>query len=278
MMQQTIIRASTLSGYADCPRRTAAKVFKREVEDAGYALRDTPANIGAVVGTSMHAGAAASLNHKMRFGGIGSAADAQQIALETFSEEMKKEETIWDKTTPDNNTAQQQILSLLGALRATILPVITPLEVEKRLRATVSENIVLSGQVDVNVEDGITDWKSGTTRRSNGPQYGAYLLLARSNNMPNAHKATEYYVPRVSPKKEQPAPEVHAYNQVTAEQSAVSVLKHIERDLLDFRATGDRNTFLSNPSSVLCSDKYCPAWGSNFCKDHKTKGESHERA
>ncbi len=278
MSQQITVRASSLSGYADCPRRTAAKTLKGEVEAAGYSLRETPNNIGAIVGTAMHSGAAVSLTHKMRYGALGNATEAEHVALESLTEEMQKSEMLWDKATPDNNTAQQQTLRMVGALRSTILLTITPLEVEKRLQAIVSENIILSGQVDVNLEDGITDWKSGTVRRANGPQYGAYLLLGRSNNIGNAHKATEYYVPRTTLKKEQPRPEVHPYEQAAAEQSAVSVLKHIERDLLDFRITGDRNAFLANPSSVLCSDKYCPAWGTNFCKDHKKKGESHDNA
>lgn len=42
-----VIRASSLSGYADCPRRSAARMFRREIIAAGFDLRETPPGIGA---------------------------------------------------------------------------------------------------------------------------------------------------------------------------------------------------------------------------------------
>jgi hypothetical protein len=260
------IRASSLSGYADCPRRTAANIFKGEIEEAGYILLSPPLSIGAAVGTAMHAGAAYSMTEKKNTGHIGNNTEAEQIALEVLDLTVEQGIT-WDKEAENINSAQKQTLSLLKACREHVVPHITPVEVEVRLEAKVSEEFILSGQVDINEEYGLVDWKSGKKRRANGPQYGAYSLLARSHGKENK-KATEVYIQRVREGKEQPLPKYHIYDVAVAENSAISVLKHIEKDLAAFRESGNAREFLANPSSMLCSEKFCPAWGTGFCKEY----------
>jgi hypothetical protein len=34
---------------------------------------------------------------------------------------------------------------------------------------------------------------------------------------------------------------------------------------------GDPWAFAANPSSMLCSAKFCPAYGSDFCTEHMKK-------
>jgi hypothetical protein len=36
--------------------------------------------------------------------------------------------------------------------------------------------------------------------------------------------------------------------------------------MAQFNATGDVNCFMANQMSMMCSDKYCPAWGTKFCE------------
>lgn len=262
-----IIRASSLARYADCPRRSAANIFRTEVEDAGFKLRSLPQNIGAAVGTAMHAGAAYSMLEKKNTGGIGNATEAEMIALEAL-ETGVKEGVQWDNVAENVNSAQQQTLSLVRACREHVVPHITPVEVEVRLEAEVSEGVILSGQVDINEEYGLVDWKSGKERGQYAPQYGAYSLLARSHGKEN-RKATEIYIKRVKEGKEQPTPVYREYDVAVAENAALAALRHIERDLGRFRETGDKREFLANPSSVLCSNKYCPAWGTGFCREYQ---------
>jgi hypothetical protein len=50
------------------------------------------------------------------------------------------------------------------------------------------------------------------------------------------------------------------------ENVAMSLIRKLERDYKEFLETGDPNTFLANPASMLCSEKYCPAWGTGFCQ------------
>lgn len=261
------IRASSLSGYADCPRRSAARIFRVEAENAGYIINATKNTIGAAVGTAMHAGTAYSMFEKKKTGTIGNATEAEQIALESL-DNGTKDDVQWDDTADNLNSAQKQALSLLRAAREFVVPHITPVEVEVRLEARVSEEITLSGQVDINIEQGLVDWKSGKLRGQYSTQFGAYSLLARSHGKDNT-KATEVFIQRVKEGKQQPIPTYHDYDVSRAENSAISVLKHIERDLVHFRETGDAREFLANPSSMLCSAKYCPAHGTRFCNEHK---------
>lgn len=267
-MLETVIRASSLSGYADCPRRTAARILRSEIENAGYILRSTPKTIGGMVGTAMHAGTAHIMTEKKKTGFLGNIIEAEQAALESLENEIAGDTFLYDKYTPDLNDAQKQTLSLLKACRQEILPHITPVEVEIRLEAKVSENLILSGQLDLTAEHGLMDWKSGRMRRPNGPQYGAYRLLAKTHGK-IGDKTTEIFIRRVKADKPQPMPEIHEYQAATVENSAISVIKHMARDIDEFRKTGDPREFLANPSSMLCSDKYCPAWGTGFCKEHK---------
>jgi hypothetical protein len=113
-------------------------------------------------------------------------------------------------------------------------------------------------------------------RRYNYGQIGAYSLLSRSNHpeIP-VEKLRVQFIQRVPLKKEQPLPVTEEYDQPTAEQAAVSALKHIMLDVNEFRRRtmeGDappEHAFMANPASLLCSPKFCPAFGTGFCREHK---------
>ncbi|CAO3439801.1 hypothetical protein [Azospirillum argentinense] len=56
------------------------------------------------------------------------------------------------------------------------------------------------------------------------------------------------------------------------------MIRHIQTDLKIWREgdpvqgiePGDPWAFAANPSSKLCSDRFCPAWGTAFCREHQT--------
>ncbi len=262
------IRASSLSGYTDCGRRTAANIFRDAIEAAGYHLRQTPQNIGAIIGTAMHEGAAYSLTRKKDHGEMGCENEANQAAIANLEENMQ-EEFIFDPATISKDDAVKQTKSMLKALRDHIIPLVVPTMIEERLKARIG-NIVLSGQTDAGEADGIIDWKSGRVKRYHINQIGAYGLLARSHGK-GASKGTEYFTQRVKPDKEQPLPVKSEYDMPIAENSALSITKRIGRDFEEFQKTGSRFAFMANPSSMLCSDKYCRAYGTDFCREHKKK-------
>jgi PD-(D/E)XK nuclease superfamily len=282
MTYPTVIRASSLPGYSDCGRRWAASTLRKELAEAGYDLNVTlRISVGASVGTGVHGGAAHMLLEKMNTGDLGNAQEAVDFGISEF-EAHSKDGILWDDVTQNANDAQQQVRRMVQVYRATIAQEITPVAVERRLEAAVGDGFVLSGQSDLQVLNPgqIRDTKTGKTMRAHYAQVGSYSMLART-----AHKEFPVnglvvdFIPRVNLKKPQPLPISEHYDQVTAENAAQAAIDHIRIAVGEFRRRvqeGDappEHAFLANPSSLLCSPKYCGAWGTNFCNEHK-KGKA----
>lgn len=277
-MITTTIRASSLPGYSDCARMWAARTIGNEVRNAGYNVVKTMRNsVGASVGTATHGGAAFIMQEKMDSGAIGNQTEAEQRALEDF-DTASKEGVLWDDETPNHNDAQKQVIRMVKVFRATLAVELNPIAVERRLEANVGDGFVLSGQSDMQLvaPDGIDDLKTGRLPRMHYPQLGAYSLLSRTAHPEIQVKSLRsQFIQRVKLKNEQPLPVTDIYDQAVAEQAAMSAINRIKADVTEFRrrvAEGDKppeHAFLANPSSMLCSPKYCPAFGSDFCREHK---------
>lgn len=260
-MTLPVIRPYSLSSYMDCGRRAATKLFWREIADAGFTLRQLSAGIGAATGTATHAAMAYMLKEKMLTGELGNETEQDQRALDSLQEQINPGVT-YDTTSPDLNTAQKQVLRQAKSYRLHIAPRLEPVAVERRFKAE-TNGMELSGQPDV-AADGVHDLKTGKLR-SNHPQYGAYSLLLRTHGI-EVPRIVEDFVPRVPIKKPQPEPQQIIYDAAQCENVAMSLIRKLERDYKEFLETGDPNTFLANPSSMLCSAKYCGAHGTNFCQ------------
>ena len=111
----------------------------------------------------------------------------------------------------------------------------------------------------------IQDFKSGTVKRVNIPQYGGYSLLVRTAGQ-KVDLLREIYVKRVGKTKAQPSPIVQDYDPAMAENFAYAIIKKIKSDLQAFRKSGSPWVWLPNPNSMMCSPHYCPAYGTKFCK------------
>lgn len=271
-----LVRSSSLSGYPDCPRRAATKLFPREIEAAGYTLRSLPSNVGAAVGTGVHAAAALLLKEKAANGNLPPLNVATDAAVEELRNAVNQGIT-WDKETPVLNEAELQVARMVQVYRHQVAPMVDPLIVEERLEAQVSPAIVLTGQSDVIAREPgrVRDLKGGKVMGMHAPQIGSYSLLARSNAI-DVTDAVVDWIPRVPLKKPQPDAVTYRHNVADAETAAVNVLRHIESDLATFRngdmerhlLPGDPWAFVANPSSKLCSAKWCGAHGTAFCREH----------
>lgn len=276
MSVTTVVRASSLSSYQDCPRRWAARHLRREIEALGFEVRILPSSIGAAVGSGTHAGAAYLLSEKMASGESGNLTEAEQRALDELEHRIIDEGVIWDDTTGNLNTAQQQTRRMVRAYRTHVVPGVHPVAVEQRITKTFAPGWTLSGQADVFEDDVLHDTKTGTVRRANMPQYGCYSLLRRSprpeDGAPDGEPVNgivEDFIRRVSLKPDQPPPERYPYPVEAAEQLAWAVMHRIKADTERFRETGDLWAFMPNPMSQMCSPKYCPAFNTAFCRAHK---------
>ena len=168
----TIIRASSLPGYPDCPRRWAARQLRTEIEAAGYRLRTTGTSITAAIGTGVHGGAAAGLRNKMSGRRLECPSD---VAIEALHGAIADVEVLMDEATaPTKRIAEQQVARMLAAFERGVLPWVAPIMVEERLQA-IRGDITLSGQGDNLCEEpnALRDLKTGARASTHGPQLGA---------------------------------------------------------------------------------------------------------
>jgi hypothetical protein len=275
-MTDVFIRASSLSGYADCPRRAAAKIFAAAVKEMGFELRQIPSSIGASIGTAVHTGMATTLMHKAETGELAPE-DATTDEVIASLRDRAAEGVLFDRETPELNTAEQQALRMTRVYRSTVAPQIEPILVERRLEAEVKPGLILTGQSDVIAREPgkVRDLKTGNKMGNHAPQIGAYSLLARSTGV-EINAACIDFVQRVSMKKPQPDAISSPVEVIRAETAAINVIRRMDHDLQVFTAgdheqglaAGDPWAFLANPSSMLCSAKWCPAHGTPFCTEH----------
>lgn len=267
---KTMIRASLLPSYADCARRAALTVIPDEIKDFGFDLRETPRGVGASIGTSMHEVAAYSMSNKIATGELGSAEEAEQRALAKFEEIKSTEGIEYDSHTLTYDRAQKQLCTLTEVYRGQLAPLIQPVEVEKRLFCDLGDGFYASGQFDVREISTIRDLKTGAASRAHISQYGLYFILCAVNERPAANIIEDWL-----PRSKDPKPEHFEYDVHVAARAARSIIRRIKADIAEFRATQEPSAFIANPQSMLCGDKFCPAWGTKFCREHKMKGENH---
>lgn len=274
----TTIRASSLPNYSDCPRRWAARTLAGELKNYGYRVSESEiSSIGASIGSGVHGGAAFMLLEKMNTGAASIDSSAEDFAIHEY-EERAKEGVLFDSATASMSEGQEQVRRMLRVFRYGLLPNIEPIAVERRLEANVGDDFILSGQSDLQtLQPGtIDDHKTGTISRQHYAQMGSYSMLARTAHPEFPIKKLRVnFIPRVSLKKPQPEPVIDEYDLVAAENAAQATIDHIKIATKEFRRRIDEgdappeHAFLANPASMLCSQKWCSAWGTDFCKEHK---------
>lgn len=275
------IRPSALSGYADCPRRGAATLFWREIAAAGFRLRVRTRSIAAIVGTAVHSAAAIVFTEKAKTGRTPAEHEAIDITITSLEKGIAADPVEYDGprgVTHNRDDALAQAARMTRVYCRTVVPKVNPILVEQRLEAQVSPDIVLTGQPDIVAREpnAVRDLKTGVRLGHHAPQIGAYSLLARSHGVAIDEAAIDW-LPRAAVKKPQPDPVSVAVKVAQAETAASNIIRHMESDLRTFREgdherrilPGDPWAFLANPSSILCSAKWCPAWGTEFCHEGK---------
>ena len=271
-----IIRCSSLPTWEDCARREASKLFRHLIVDAGFQLRQLETHVGALVGGGVHKGAAISLQNKMDKGDPGNEEEAEDAGVAEFDERMSSEGAIFDGTSRNPSTAQKQVARMVRKYHRTLVPQISPVSVEQRMEAPLGAGFALVGHSDVVAQElaRLRDLKTGVMQRANGSQYGSYALLCEAEGI-DVRQIVEDYLPRVSLQKEQPDPVTTLIPFAEAKWRAYETLEDIQGSVAEFKerlSSGSRppeGAFRANPMSMLCSEKFCPSWGTNFCKAHK---------
>lgn len=258
-----------LPSWSECARRTAAKNYRKLVEEQGFQLRRLKPTVGAAVGTAVHHAAAAV----MRGWRDGTPEpDGFDGALQSFRDEVAPGAE-WDDTTPNRQAAEQQIASLTGAYLNAAEHMAAPVLVEESMRASAGEGWELTGTLDLLDEEGrVDDLKTGALARPYFQQVGGYVLLARANKR-TVREAGITFIKRVRVGKPQPPAVRTTFDLDVATRSAWAVIEDVRRSVERFAEKGDPYELRANPMSLMCSERYCPAWGTEFCRVHLAKGE-----
>lgn len=265
------IRASSLSHWNDCPRRGAANSFRDIISDAGYALAGDRRSISAAIGTAVHAGAAHTLKAKMeaRAVEIGAVVD---VSIAKLDEEREKG-IEYDITSPSRNQSESQVKTLAESFHAEIAPKVKPVAVETSLSGTVSYNgmvIQLTGHPDAIETLTLRDYKTSKSIAGYHTQLGVYHMLATD---PKAGYQCENLVidwlPRTSVSKPYPGAKTFSFPIDVCVAEAKAVIKSAMMQLRGFLDTQEPASFPCNRSSILCSAKFCPAFGTDFCEVSK---------
>ena len=191
----TIIRCSALTGYPDCNRRGAARLFWREISAMGFRLRSTPRGIGAAIGSAVHKAAEVILREKAETGRLPPSTVAADCAAETLAESVR-EGVDFDRTTANRVEGEVTAVGMARAYHRVVAPTVNAILIEERLEAEVAPGLILSGTPDLVAREPhrIRDLKtSSRPGGSHAPQIGGYSLLARSHGLDIAEAAVEQH-------------------------------------------------------------------------------------
>ncbi|MEY5098768.1 MAG: hypothetical protein RJA36_1487 [Pseudomonadota bacterium] len=278
-MPPLVIRASSLSAYPDCSLRTAAHSQADLFAAKGVTLHPARTNVGALIGSGVHAGAELALKGRMN-GERVPQSTCEDAAIGEFRARREKEagaaRLIVDETAGDANACERQVRRMVHRYRQDVVETARPLLVERRLEAEVIDGVILSGQGDLlhldatatGDEQVVRDLKS--TRRHmaqpmiHAPQLGGYSLLYRSRGW-TPNRAQLDVLPRVRLEKPQPPVTTAPLAIAETEEIAHAVVHDFAGKLLAFREDGETSRFLVNPRSFLCSQKFCRLYGKEAC-------------
>jgi hypothetical protein len=266
------IRASMLPSYQDCPRRSAAGQFRDIITSAGYTLNQRPQIVGIAVGQGLHAGVKLQAETFISSGSWGSIDDAIESGIDRYHQDIK-DGVLFDNNTVSSNEAEKQIITQVKSFVYEVTPHIHPIQSERKYYSMIDKEFEFTGSPDlIDSASIIDDIKGGAKSRPYHGQFGGYALLRRANGEPETTGCRVWHMPRVSTKKNYPGATLHEYDVKLCILSASYTVKQIKNNVNSFLTTKSSWAFPANPLSMMCSDKYCTAYGTDFC-EFKCKGE-----
>lgn len=273
------IRASSTSNYLDCQARAAISMFGDLFAEHGFKLRRPNVSIGALIGSGVHGAAEVGLKESMAGRGLVAASTIEDAGIDAFrarraEEEAEAEATIMDPVSCSIDDAETQVRKMSRQYRLDVVAKAHPIAVENRIKVELRPGVIVSGQGDLLALDmvggevaTIRDAKTSrhkTSALKHLTQLGTYGLLYRSEGLePQAGQID--LIPRVAVTKPQPPIEEQPINLLAAERMAWSTINDFADKGEAFAKDGNPSRFLLNPSSNLCSPKYCRAYGTPAC-------------
>lgn len=262
-------RLSGLNSWHDCQRRVAAGSFVEKIVGLEDVLQKENNQIGSSVGTACHAGVESLLLSKLE-GLTPNVRHAQEFAIETLKEQLQDSEIAMDNETSNINEAIQQVAQITKIYEKYVLPFRDPKIIEDRFNF-IAGRVEFSGQLDLQLQNGdISDLKTSKKLGIYFPQLGGYSIAMKRNGKEVGEHVEIVHIPRLKLKKD-PYARVVKYNTSASERVALSYMMQIQDTYERFLDDNNPDIFKANPSSTICSDKYCRAYGTDFCCISKNK-------
>lgn len=271
------IRVSSLPRFNDCHRRYMAQSQRALIMAAGYTLAVQKKGIASVIGTASHKGAQVLLEKK-KFDEYLNLHDAYDASIAEYDAETDKAKDEcggieMDPTTTRRDTAEKQIKNIVTRVHAHLIPIAKPELIEKELIAYYKigkdKKIILTGHPDLVELGRIQDLKTGNIG-SYHAQIGGYALLTKSKGYTDIVIGQIDYLKRLSLKAikelQTPGPETQIYNLDFCIARARENIDDIAALIFEFERTKETRHIKMNPHSQLCSQQYCPAYGTDFCE------------
>jgi len=261
------IRASQTSGWNDCPRRGASRSYRDMITDAGFELNDYAFMVrfvSSTIGTSCHEGAKFALQNKLE-GKQFSLDDMTDISINYFNE-AKESGLAYDTITGKPSDADIQIQNIMRSYYHFLLPNINPIAVEFEMEAEMQDGTIITAHADVIETISIRDLKTGKSPDDYHSQLGTYSILAKTNGICNPKKLLVDWIPRTAVSKNYEEPKSLLFNVEICEEEAKQTIKSIVSQVNNFTESKSPSAFPANTNSILCSEKFCPAYATDFCK------------
>ena len=271
MPEELLIRVSALPGYADCPRRGFARMFRKNLEKQGYEFAPGRRSIATAIGDGVHAMMADLFKQKISYGTM-SVAQAQAAREAKFLESINDGEIIYDETTRSVDQAKRQMMAICEAFMP-IAQMTDMVAVEDELEAVVSPlgdfaiPVRLRGHRDgKDARNEIHDHKTGKEISAYHSQMGGYALLSQLRDEEVAGVRVNF-APRLPVSRlHETAARSFRYPLDECVTAAWQTIRTIQQEFEHYLESGEEWAFPANPQSQSCTEKYCLAYGTKWCK------------
>lgn len=268
MMRRTLLdnefylRPSSLSGFWDCQRRFAARQFPEKFRALGYVVGGDKKNAGSSLGTSMHV----TFNAILKANSEGKSlteAEASEIAISDYEQAEAKQEIQYTSAIKDKD----KVIKKMVMMTPSLINISKEIDVDQvdvfAERKFPYHDITLTfkGTADVVTKDDlIVDLKTGISKpKTSWLQYCGYYFLFKPKRDIKGLK--EFFVSSTKPENNQ--------TKVYGSRDAMPHFTKAFNAILDktnlFYDKKDVDVFEINPSSMLCSRKYCTIYGTDAC-------------
>lgn len=275
MVEYLTMRASSLPALFDCVRRYSARAHRKDIEKMGIVLNPGRQSAAAEIGNALHRLVANLLRAKLAFGEVSArdVDEALDAVYPSFLEAANKQEMLFNKTTRNFDDARKQ-LRAMGEKMLGVIDLVNPQHIETAYTWDVSPlgkqaiPVKLTGHVDVIDSRGeIHDHKTGAQFPSSHAQLGAYSILAKFHDIDISNARINYVkTPPLSKLADMELKSMRL-DLHECEQSAWVAIREYQRYYERWLESGrDPWSFPANPMSMMCTENYCSAYGTPYCR------------